>query len=65
MEHLADEFDCGWFIRVLFLEMHNKPEGSIFEGRICWSDDDGVPVDEGLADDVIQDSPRVGFLTMS
>ena len=65
MEHLADEFDGRRFIWVLFFEMHDESEGSIFEGRICWSDDDGVPVDEELADDLIHTSPKVGFLTRS
>jgi len=43
VEHVADKLDRGWFIGVLFLEMHHEPEGAVFEGCICWADDDCVP----------------------
>lgn len=44
VEHLADELD-GWrLVGVLLLELHHESESSVLEGRVCWSDDDGVPV---------------------
>jgi len=43
MEHLADKLD-GWrLIRILLLELHDQPECSVFERRVCWTDNDGVP----------------------
>lgn len=44
VEHLADEFNSWRFVRVLLLEMHDKAEGTVFEGGIYRSDYDGVPV---------------------
>ena len=49
MEHLTDELDRRRFIRVLLLKMHNEPKGTVFEGSVCWSDDDGVPEEVGSA----------------
>lgn len=46
MEHLADELDGWWLIRVLFLEVHHQAEGSILKGRIGGTDDDGIPTQE-------------------
>ena len=43
MEHLADEFDPGRLVRVLLLEVHDKPECAILEGCISRADDYGVP----------------------
>lgn len=43
MEHLADKLDARGLIGVGFLEMHNKAEGPVFEGCVCWADDDSVP----------------------
>ena len=44
MKHLADELDRRRFIGVLFLEMHNESEGSVFEGSVGRSDNNGVPL---------------------
>lgn len=49
MEHGADELDCWWFVWVLLLEVHDKPKGTILEGRVGWSDDDSVPDARRLA----------------
>lgn len=43
VEHLGDEFDAGGFVGVLFFEVHDEAEGAVFEGGVCWADDDGVP----------------------
>ena len=43
VEHLADELDAWWPIRVLLLELHHQSEGAVFEGSVCRADDDGVP----------------------
>lgn len=43
MEHLTYEFDSWWLVGVLFLKMHDKSESAIFEGRICWADNDSIP----------------------
>ena len=44
MEHLADEFDTRGLVRVLLLEMHHEAKRAIFEGCICWSYNDCVPL---------------------
>lgn len=46
MEHLAYEFDCWWFIGVLFFELHDEAECAVFKGSVCWADDYGVPVNK-------------------
>jgi hypothetical protein len=46
VEHVADELDCGWLIWVLLFEVHDESECSVFEGSICWADDDCVPVED-------------------
>lgn len=43
VEHLADELDARWPVRVLLLELHHQPEGAVFEGSVCWADDHGIP----------------------
>ena len=43
MEHLADEFHGRWLVRILFLEMHHEPEGSILERRVGGANNDRVP----------------------
>jgi hypothetical protein len=45
MEHCADELHTRWLIRVCFLKVHNEAERPVFEGRVCWADDDCVPTD--------------------
>lgn len=44
MEHLADKFHPGRFIRILFLEMHHKPEGTILKGCVHWPNDHSIPI---------------------
>ena len=44
VEHLTDELDRGRLVRVLFLEVHYEPKGSILEGGIRGADDDRIPV---------------------
>lgn len=43
MKHLADEFDSWRLVGVLFFEVHDKPKGSILEGRISRADNDSIP----------------------
>ena len=43
VKHLADEFDAGRLVGILFFEVHNKTECTILKGGICWADDDSVP----------------------
>ena len=51
MEHLRDELDAGGFVRVLLFEVHDEPEGAVFEGSVRGADDDCVP---GGAEESIQ-----------
>jgi hypothetical protein len=44
VEHLADEFDGRWLIRVLLLKMHYESKGSILKGRVGGSYYDRIPV---------------------
>ena len=44
MEHLADKLDCRGLVGVLFLKVHNESEGSILEGSIGRSDNNGIPI---------------------
>lgn len=43
MEHFADELDARRLVGVCLLEVHNKAEGAVLEGRVRRPDDDGVP----------------------
>ena len=43
MEHLTDELDRRWFVRILFLELHNQPKGAIFEWCVRGSDNHSIP----------------------
>jgi hypothetical protein len=43
MEHLADELDSGWLVRIRFLEVHYKPKCAIFKRCICRSDYNSIP----------------------
>lgn len=43
VEHLAEEFDGGWLVRVGFVERENEFEGSVFERGVCGTEDDSVP----------------------
>lgn len=43
MEHLADEFDTGRLVGILFLEVHHQAECTIFERRVGRADYDGIP----------------------
>jgi hypothetical protein len=49
MKHLADELDCRRLVWVLFFEVHNESEGSVFEGSVGWSYNNGVPVAKASA----------------
>jgi hypothetical protein len=44
MEHSANEFDSRGLVGILFLELHDESEGTIFKGGIGRADDDSVPV---------------------
>lgn len=46
---MTDKLDRRWLIGVLLFEMHDKAEGSIFEGSISGANDDGVPDGGALA----------------
>jgi hypothetical protein len=43
VEHRADKLHSRRLIRVLLFEVHDKPEGAVFEGRIRGADDDRIP----------------------
>ena len=43
MEHLADELDSGWLVRIRFLEVHYKPKCAIFKRCIRRSDYNSIP----------------------
>ena len=44
MKHLTYEFDAGRLVWILFFEMHDEAEGTVFEGSICRADNDSVPL---------------------
>lgn len=46
---MADELNLGGFVRVLFLEVHYEPKGTILKGSVGRTDDDGVPEVRRLA----------------
>jgi hypothetical protein len=48
VEHLADELDGRWLVRVLLFELHHQPEGAVLEWCVNWSYYHGVPVVRGL-----------------
>lgn len=48
MEHLADKFDAGWLVGVLFFELHDESESAVLEWCICRADDDSVPLEKML-----------------
>lgn len=43
VEHLADELHTRWLVGILFLEMHDQFESTIFEGSISGTNDDRIP----------------------
>lgn len=43
MEHLTDELDPGWLVRIRFLEVHYKPKCAIFKRCIRRSDYNSIP----------------------
>lgn len=44
VEHLTDELDSRWLIRILLLEVHDEAEGAIFERGVCGPNDNSVPM---------------------
>lgn len=44
VKHLANKLDAGWFVGVLFFEVHHQAEGTILKGSISGPDNDGIPV---------------------
>lgn len=44
MKHRANEFDSRWFVGILFLELHDESEGTVFKGGVGRANDDSVPV---------------------
>ena len=44
MKHLTDELDPRWLVRILFLKMHDEPEGAILKGGISGPNNNGVPL---------------------
>lgn len=49
MEHRADEFDAGWFVRILLFEMHHEPKGAVLEGSVRGTDYDCIPTRTGVS----------------
>jgi len=45
--HSGDEFDMWWFIRVIFIKLHDKFECPIFEWCVCRTNDHCVPAEKG------------------
>ena len=43
MEHLADELDSGWLVRVLLFKVHHQPECSVLKWSICGAYNNGIP----------------------
>ena len=43
MKHCADEFDAGWLVGILLLELHDESEGSVFKRSVGGADDDSIP----------------------
>jgi hypothetical protein len=43
--HARNEFDLRWFIRIIFIKLHDEFECAVFERSICRTDDDGIPID--------------------
>jgi hypothetical protein len=43
MKHLADELDARRLVRIRLFKVHHEAKGAVLEGRVCWSNDDGVP----------------------
>jgi hypothetical protein len=44
VEHLRDEFHPRRFVGVLFFEVHDEAEGTVFERCVCWADYYSVPI---------------------
>jgi hypothetical protein len=44
MEHLTDKFDARRLVGVLFLKVHHEAKGSVLEGCIGGTNDDGIPM---------------------
>ena len=67
MKHLADELDCRRLVWILFLEVHDESEGSVFEGSVGRSNDDSVPLESTLTNlpQGILSFSLGGLLTMS
>ena len=40
---MTDKLDTGGLIWVLFLEVHHQTESAILKGRVCGTDNDGIP----------------------
>jgi hypothetical protein len=49
MKHLADKLDSRRLIGILFLKMHDQPEGAVLEGGVRGADDDSIPVARRLS----------------
>jgi hypothetical protein len=43
VKHLANELNRRRLVGILFFKVHHEPEGSVLEGRIRGTDDDGIP----------------------
>jgi hypothetical protein len=43
VEHLADELDARRLVWIGFFKVHDEAERSVFKGRVCGTDDDGIP----------------------
>lgn len=46
VEHLADKLDRRRLVWILFLKMHYKSKGAVFEWGFRWANDDGVPAQD-------------------
>jgi len=43
VEHGADELHSRRLVGILFFEVHDESEGTIFEGSVSGADDDRIP----------------------
>lgn len=65
VKHLADEFDAGRFVGVLFLEVHDEAECAVLKGSIGGSNDHGIPAAPSQRRYAGDDSEAYQVMTLS
>ena len=46
VEHISDESDFWWLVRVVFSELDNQIEDTSLPNAIVWPKDDCLPLEE-------------------